>query len=172
MGYAKKGQAKNRLPPFAAIPWALLNNKAYWDLKPSAAKALPYFLGKPRKPFNNPENYAVEITFSYSEADRYGFAPSTFYKVIVELVEKGFIDPVEKGGLRSDAKTYNKFKLSKRWEKYQTSEFLPMNWKQFASTPRLKATPKRETHSSKKGNKLPQHTENNSQNEAVGGMSS
>jgi hypothetical protein len=41
-----KVKTKNHLPPFVPLTWDLLNHAAYRDLKPSAAKALPYFLGK------------------------------------------------------------------------------------------------------------------------------
>ena len=171
MSLSKRARNKNRHSSFVAFQWVLLNSKVYWDLKPSAAKALPYFLGKPKRPFNDPEMYAKKITFSYNEAKRYGFSSSTFYKIIVELVGKGFIDPVEKGGLRSDEKTYNKFKLSRRWEKYDTPEFIPMKWAQFIQTPKHRATPKSETYRSKKGNELTQNNATISQNEVVGPMS-
>ena len=58
MSLSKRARNKNRHSSFVAFQWVLLNSKVYWDLKPSAAKALPYFLGKPKRPFNDPEMYA------------------------------------------------------------------------------------------------------------------
>jgi hypothetical protein len=73
----------------------------------------------------------LEFTFSYKEGERYGFAPATFSKIIQDLVRFGFIDPVDKGGLRGDCKSYNLFKLSKRWEEYGTTNFESLEWRCF-----------------------------------------
>lgn len=162
-----RSKKKNKLPPFVALPWVILNSRAYKELNFSATKALPYFLGKVREGYRDPQRYLVEFSFSYSEAKRYGFASSTFSKVIQELVGKGFIDPVDKGGLRSDGKSYNLFKLSERWERYGTKEFIHKDWKSFQPRVRTKATPKSEIYSSKKGNGDTPNSESISQNEAV-----
>jgi hypothetical protein len=95
---------KNSLPPFVALLWEMLNSWAYKELNSSAAKALLYFLGKFKGVYSDPQRYKLAFPFSYSEAERLGFASSTFSRVIRELVRKGFIDPVDKGGLKSDAK--------------------------------------------------------------------
>lgn len=115
-----KRTRKNRLPPFVALPWEVLNSNAYKDLQPSAAKALPYFLGKPKLPYAHPEIYRVEFTFSYPEAKRFGFAYGTFSKVIRDLTAKGFISTTQAGGLRGNRKSYNKFVLSNEWKNYAT----------------------------------------------------
>jgi len=86
-------------------------------LSPSAAKALPYFFGKIKMGFNNPERYSTEFTFSYPEGLRLGFAHSTFAKIIRDLEELGFIDWVVQGGMRGKGKGYNRYILSKRWAK-------------------------------------------------------
>lgn len=109
---------KDRLPPFVALTWKLLNSRAYIKLPPSASKALPYFLGKVKTGFNDPEKYATEFTFSYPEGLRLGFSHTTFAKIIRDLEEYGFINWVVQGGLRGKGKGYNRFKLSRRWEEY------------------------------------------------------
>lgn len=109
---------KDRLPPFVALTWGLLNSMAYIELPPSASKALPYFLGKVKTGFNNPEKYGTEFTFSYPEGLRLGFSHTTFAKIIRDLEEYGFIEWVAQGGLRGKGRGYNRFKLSKRWENY------------------------------------------------------
>lgn len=113
---------------FVAMPWKLLNSKAYKELKHSSAKALPYFIGKKYKSERGNKLY---FTFSYSEAKRLGFAAATFCSVIQDLIRKGFVDPVDKGGLRGDGKSYNKYTLSKRWEKYRALDFKMIEWNQF-----------------------------------------
>lgn len=142
----------DRLPPFVALTWEMLNSKAFKDLPASAAKALPYFLGKYKYLYHDPQRSLFEFTFSYSEGKRYGFASSTFSNVIKDLVSRGFIDPVDKGGLRSDGKSHNLFKLSRRWEKYGTPEFQKLDWKCFLPKPHLRATSKSEMNSSRNGN--------------------
>jgi hypothetical protein len=108
----------NKLPPFVALTWDMLNSKAYIALTASAAKALPYFLGKIKKPHHDPEKYSTEFTFSYPEGLRLGFSHSTFAKIIRDLEAFGFIDWVAQGGMRGKGKGYNRFKLAKKWEHY------------------------------------------------------
>ena len=129
----KKG---NRLPPFVPLIWEILNSRAYKDLPPSNAKALPYFLGKYKGGYNDPQRYLGEFSFSYTEGKKLGFAPATFSKVIQALIRFGFIDPLDKGGLRGDCKSYNLFRLSKRWEEYGMPNFKPLEWKCFTPKPR------------------------------------
>jgi hypothetical protein len=126
-----KSKRGDRLPPFVPLPWQMLNSKAFIELPPSASKALPYFFGKVKLSFRDPQRYFAEFSFSYTEGKRYGFALATFSKVIQALVRFGFIDPVDKGGLRGECKSFNRFKLSKRWETYGTENFLPSEWKTF-----------------------------------------
>ncbi|TRZ50637.1 hypothetical protein D4S03_06430 [bacterium] len=109
---------RDKLPPFVALPWEILNSMAYKDFPQSAAKALPYFLGKPKLTWNHPERCSTEFTFSYPEAKRHGFATATFSRIINDLTRHGFIDLTGHGGLRGKGKGYNRFRLSNRWQKY------------------------------------------------------
>ena len=93
---------RNKVTSFSALPWEMLNSPAYIQLPHSAAKALPYFIGKVKTRLDDPERYRTEFSFSYREGKRYGFASATFSKVIQALVAYGLIDPIDKGGLRSD----------------------------------------------------------------------
>jgi hypothetical protein len=150
------------------MSWDVLNSIAYKSLTHSAGKALPYFIGKPKAPFNDPAQCNTDIHFPYAEAKRYGFAPGTFSKIIHELVAKGFLDPVDKGGLRCNGKSYNVFRMSRRWEKYGTSEFQPCDWRSFFPGRKLKATSKKETYSFKEGNEKAADSTSFSENDAVG----
>lgn len=151
-------KAKNKLPPFVPMLWSILNSAAYRDLPYASRSALIYFQGKVQAkdeignyiPYRSLERYKVEFHFSYGEAKRYGFAAATFAKCIRALVLKGFIDPVAKGGLRGDRRSYNYFKLSLRWIDYGTDKFVYIDWNCFQ--PKTKTTSKSETNSFKKGN--------------------
>ena len=126
-----KRKTGNRLPPFVPLTWQMLNSEAYKSLNYASAKSLPYFLGKVKTTYNDPERYWTEFTFSYREANKLGFATATHHNVIHELIAKGFLDPMKKGGLKSDGKGYNLFRLSKRWEEYGTSHFKEVEWHTF-----------------------------------------
>jgi len=128
-------------------------------------------LGKYKGPHRDADRYQTSFHFSYSEAKRYGYSPATFSKVIQELIRKGFLDPVDKGGLRSDGKSYSFFRLSRRWEKYGCSDFASIEWKCFVPKPRLKATSKSERGRYKKGNKQAPYGKDISQSDAVRGIS-
>jgi len=149
------------------MPWELLNSRAYKGLNFASAKALPYFLGKIKENYRDPQRYLMDFSFSYSEGIKLGFASSTFSKVIQELVKTGFIDPIDKGGLRSDGKSYNRFKLSERWQQYGTNDFELLDWRCFQPKQRSRATSKSETYSFKKGNKKASEGKVISQSEAV-----
>ena len=120
-----------RLPPFVPLTWEMLNHKAYKELPPSAAKALPYFLGKVKMYYNDPNRLNTEFSFSYKEAKTLGFALATFSKVITDLIKYGFLDPIDKGGLRGDCKSNNLFCLSERWKLFDQPDFQIVDWKCF-----------------------------------------
>jgi len=162
---AKKGGSK--VTSFSALPWEMLNSSAYIELPHSAAKALPYFIGKVKGRLDDPERYKTEFSFSYREGKRYGFASATFSKVIQSLVAHGMIDPIDKGGLRSDYKSSNKFCLSFRWKNYGKTEFEALNWKCFTPRVRSKTTSKKETYSFIKGNEKVEKSVTASRNESV-----
>ena len=120
-----------KLPPFVPLPWNMLNHEAYKKLPFAASKALPYFLGKVKIAYNDPNRLSTEFSFPYNEAKLLGFALATFSKAIQDLVKFGFIDPKEKGGLRGEGKSYSFFCLSARWKLYGQPEFQHLDWKCF-----------------------------------------
>ena len=116
---------------FVAMTWKMLNSKALKELPPSSAKILPYFLGKVKEHHHpeDPGRYVVNFPFTYSEAKRYGFGKSTFFKMLGDLIRFGFIDITKKGGLRSQGGQANTlFRLSRRWEMYGTASFHDGDW--------------------------------------------
>ncbi len=136
----RTNEGSGRLPPFVPLIWKMLNSEAYRNLPASAAKALPYFLGKVKCGYSDPQRFLEVFPFPYSEGKKLGFAFGTFSKAIQELVRFGFVDPVDKGGLRSDCKSCNLFKLSRRWEAYATSNFESLEWRCFIPKPRQRRT--------------------------------
>jgi len=121
----------NKLPPFVALTWDLLNSPAYKKLTPSAAKALPYFLGKVKVGYNDPEKYIKTFPFSYPEAEKLGFSYATFSRIRKELEKIGFIERTEGGGLRGKGVGYSKYRLSRKWESYgkaKQAEPKPFAW--------------------------------------------
>jgi len=130
-GYVVPKKANNKLPPFVALTWAMLNSKAYKDLQSTAGKMLPYFIGKVRFGPSDPQKHTTTFTFTFKEAKALGCAKKTFYRVIQALMESGFIDPVKKGGLRGFNQSSSVFKLSRRWEKYGEAGFEKVQWECF-----------------------------------------
>lgn len=121
----------HRLPPFVPILWGMLNSEAYKVLSPMSAKVLPFFLGKVKTSVRDLAYYTTTFSFTYSEATRYGCSRRTFPRVIDDLMRHGFIDPVEKGGLRGCGLTSNTFKLSSRWKRYGAPDFTEVAWRSF-----------------------------------------
>lgn len=122
--------AKKKYKPipggYVALPWNLLNSKAYRELSPLAAKVLPFFLGKVKIQCMEPQYYYIDIKLSYTEAAHRGCSRRSFSRIIEELVEVGFIDPVS-----WRQRTATIFHLSKRWEAYGTAVHKKLSWKKF-----------------------------------------
>lgn len=115
----------NRLPPFSPILYEELDSVAYQKLTSNAAKALPYFKridGRLIK--KSGDNYNGVFDFTYSEAEKFGFARRTFSRIITDLHDKGFIDIVKQGGKRGCGMSNSKYKLSERWRDYGTRSFI------------------------------------------------
>jgi len=128
-GMSKRPTAK--LPPFVAMTWEMLNHPAYIELPASAKGMLPYFIGKVRASVRDTVHYSTSFIFPYSEAERYGCSRHTFFRVLESLVRHGFLDPVERGGLRGTGLTTSTFRLSPRWKKYGTADYQEITWRQF-----------------------------------------
>ena len=103
---------KYRLNSFIPLTWKLLNSEDWKDLKPNTKAALPLFLGKGKI-----KHEFQEFTFSYTEAERYGFVRQTFCRILKELINKEIVIKTEHGGLRGFEKSFNKYILNKEWYK-------------------------------------------------------
>lgn len=131
-----KKKATGKVTPYVMLTWKMLNSKAYKELPGSAAKILPFFLGKVKdKEHWHPDDPArckIEFPFSYGEARRLGFGRSTFFKMLRDLVRFGFIDLRSKGyKSRQGSKMTSTFNLSKRWENFGLSSFHDGDWRKY-----------------------------------------
>jgi len=109
----------------------LLRSEAFRGL--SAAAIHVYFelrmrckMQRLRTPSGRAKEWVIknnaELIFTYAEAARRGFPPTTFARAIDQLVERGLIDIAKlgSGGRKHDATHYA---ISSRWEKFGTGEF-------------------------------------------------
>ena len=128
---SKKDKQKLSLPPFVPMTWAILNSEAYKDLSFAARAMLPYFIGKPNINIRSDLYLKTEFSFSYREAVQYGVSTRTFTRVIEDLMKKGFVDPVDTGGLRGWGLSCSRFKMSDRWKDYGKENFVEIGWRQF-----------------------------------------
>lgn len=136
MSTAKRIKEKGRIPPFVPLTWEMLNHEAYKKLPASTAKALPYFLGKVKlKNYYDPARYTTDFSFSYREALKLGFARGTHFRTICKLIEHGFMDPCRRGGMRGMGYSCSEFRLSGRWIKYGSPEFVESAWQQYEPSP-------------------------------------
>jgi len=118
--------------------------------------------------YNDPLRYQTEFPFSYSEAKNYGFAIATHHRCISELMEKGFIDPADKGGLRGLGRSCSSFTLSWRWKDYGNPDFEKIIWSCFQPKDRSRAKAKMKTYKGNNGNETPIADVNLSKNDVVG----
>jgi hypothetical protein len=116
---------------FVSLDLTLLNHKAFTSLPFAARAMLPYFYAKVKKPLEDPAKWSTSFPFPYGEANRYGCARRTFFKVLCDLMARGFIDPVSKGGLRGECKTTSTFRLSNRWKDFGLCSFVEVRWQGF-----------------------------------------
>jgi hypothetical protein len=120
----KNKKTGERLPPFAPIFKQEMDSTAFKELSASAVKGLIFFRwahGIVKKRTGNPNS---AFDFTYTEAEKYGFARRTFSRVVKELSDKGFIDIVNQGGMRGNGKSNSTYKMSSRWALYGMCSFI------------------------------------------------
>ncbi|GAH97542.1 unnamed protein product [marine sediment metagenome] len=107
----------NPLPPYAQIEEKLVRSKGFSSLKTHTKWLFVEF--RLRYKGNNPR----EIIFLESEGKEI-MDPRTFTEDCRELVKRGFIDLVKRGGFYKQPHIWG---LSKRWEKYGTKGFIEVD---------------------------------------------
>ena len=113
---SRHAKVKVKLCPFVPVFLAEMDSPAFHQLSGNSAKLYVYLKRScSRAAGNKPANEVTVFGFSYTEAERYGFARRTFIRMIKELIEAGFIELVEKGGLRGCNGVCSKYRLSRVW---------------------------------------------------------
>ena len=134
---SKKKKNRNKIDGnWSYIEHNILNSEAWKGLK--AHTKWLYFEFKIRWYTDNTRN----ITLTYKEAIKI-MSINTFIKDRNKLIERGFIDIVERGGLEKQPAIYG---LSNRWKKYGTKDFVKIEIKDIL--------PKTYKNKFKKGHKL------------------
>mgnify|MGYP001262978297 CR=1 FL=1 len=113
MGRRKKRQKiEGRFVP---LQHKLLESKAFQSLTKSAKVAYIYFL------FDIKSGHQKEVILTFEQAKKHFVcsSPSTFMKIKKELVNNGFLNQLEGGGLNSPTK----FAISHRWKDYGLNDF-------------------------------------------------
>ncbi|MBA7533765.1 hypothetical protein ES705_26009 [subsurface metagenome] len=117
---SKKKKNKNKINGnWSYIEHNILNSEAWKGLK--AHTKWLYFEFKVRWHTDNTRN----IIFTQKEIKKV-MAIETFYKSRDQLIERGFIDIIERGGLEKQPAIYG---LSDRWKKYGTKGFVEVDIK-------------------------------------------
>jgi len=117
--------AKKRGPKiegrFVPMEHRLIDSKVFISLSKTAKISFMYF----RRDIK--DSHQTEVILTFSQAQKYGVcnSPTTFNKVKKELVQKGFLDQVEPGGLNQASI----FDLSSRWKWYGTPRFENVEFK-------------------------------------------
>lgn len=111
----RRAKHRERLPPFVPITHQMLESTAFKALSGNAAKLLLYFIRACVRCCKGKPSTSVQFDFTYSEALKIGFAKNTFSRAMSSLVDHGFVDLVEPGGLRGVGHSNSKYRLSDRW---------------------------------------------------------
>ncbi|GAH96254.1 unnamed protein product [marine sediment metagenome] len=107
----------NPLPPYAQIEEKLVRSKGFSSLKAHTKWVFVEF--RLRYKGKNPRG----IVFLENEGKKIE-TPRTFTADCRELIKRGFIDLVKRGGFYKQPHVYG---LSKRWEKYGTKDFIEVD---------------------------------------------
>ncbi len=112
---AKRNKRQKIGGQFVPLQHILLDSLAYKSLGNGSKVGLVYFY-KDRK-----SSHQETLILTFPQAKKYGVCKSatTFDSIKKELVEKGFLDSYEPGGLGK----HSVFKMSYRWKLYGTAKF-------------------------------------------------
>ena len=112
---AKKKKRQKIEGQFVPLQHILLDSLGFQSLGKSSKVALIYFYK------DKYCGHQTNVVLTFPQAKKYGVcqSPSTFDSIKKELVEKGFLDPYEPGGLGK----HSIFNISYRWKFYGTDGF-------------------------------------------------
>ena len=100
---------------FVPLQHTLLDSLAFQALSNSSKVGLIYFYKDLKR------GHQTDVILTFPQAKKYGVCKSstTFDSIKKELVEKGFLDSFQPGGLGK----HSIFKISSRWKCYGTNSF-------------------------------------------------
>ena len=112
---------KKILCSFVVLQRPLLKSLAFLSLSNTAKVAYSYFL------YDKKSSHQDEVILTFSQAKNFKVcqSQSTFTKIKRELVQYGFLDPLDGGGLNAPAI----FKVSNRWNRYGYEDFKELQYK-------------------------------------------
>ena len=125
MSRKKRLNGERRGGAFAGLPHNLIRIRAYIELPPSAAKLLMALMTK----FNGHNNGT--ISFSYSDAEKFGFTRTTTQRALIDLQDKGFIKQTKAGVYRGNVSEWlltfrrdnrNGHSRTDDWQQYPNNE--------------------------------------------------
>jgi hypothetical protein len=115
----KRKNNKTNNGPFAKLDHEIAQSKSFQELTVHAKWLYVEFLLR----YNGKNKY--NISFTQKEAEKI-MSTKAFKKARNQLIERGFIDLIRRGGLWKQCSI---FALSDRWRKYGTPEFEKVNIK-------------------------------------------
>ncbi len=119
----KKKKSNKIVGGFVPITYEIIDSLSFKELTGAAMHALILCMRKVKT--NNPhDRFSYEFTLTYREAKKSGLHASAFDRGIKRLHELGFVDIVHRGGMRYQGKACTKYRLSQRYQRYGTPEFL------------------------------------------------
>jgi len=112
----QRSKKKAKCPPFTAITHDVLFHQGFLSLTTSGKVLYLIMASKVKAPLGK-GRYDYEFSLSYTEISKWGIsAPATISKGIKELKDKGLIEIVKAGGLKSCGGITTKYKLSERYK--------------------------------------------------------
>jgi hypothetical protein len=108
---------------FVPITFEMINSKAYKKLSGSALKTLVLCMRKV-KTHHPIDRFKFHFALTYPEARKQGLCDTSFCRGLKLLQQIGFIDFILPGGMRFQKKASSVYRLSQRWEKFGSPEFM------------------------------------------------
>jgi len=118
---ARRGRKKSYLRPYVQGSWVpieddLLLSNAFRDLQPSAVILLLHLHRIDKVlAWKDGDEYSGGFNLTFTEAERLGLARATTMRAVQDLVKRGFIEIVVRGGLRSQGRTSSVYRIAERW---------------------------------------------------------
>jgi hypothetical protein len=118
----RKGE-KSKSPRFTMLEHEICKSEAWKNLKGSSVKLYIVLRGKAYGRFDAARTNVIKLSYNEMIKET-GLSVQSVRNAILELDEKGFIDVVEQGGLKSGGYSRNSYKLCIRFLKYKKQGYI------------------------------------------------